>query len=79
MTAVDILKVLEKRELATADELAEEIGINRRGVQESLNSMLKFDVDRSMIHVKSCRISYVWLIKGKKIPKEKLKEYSIIR
>ena len=76
MTAVDILKVLEKREIATADELAKEIGINRRGISESLNSMLNLDVDRIIIHVKNSKMSYAWMIKGKKVSKEKLTKYN---
>jgi len=76
MTAIDILKVLEKREIATTDELAEEIGINRRSISESLNSMLNFDVDRIIINVKNSKMSYVWIIKGRKISKEKLNKYN---
>ena len=73
----EILKVLEKERLATSSELAEDIGLSRKAIQNSLNRMLNFDVERMIINVGYTKRSYVWKIKGDKIPKEKLNKYHI--
>ena len=73
----EILKVLEKEKLATSSELAEDIGLSIRAVQNSLNRMLNFDVERIIINVGYTKRSYVWKIKGDKIPQKKLNKYHI--
>lgn len=68
--------ILEKLKLATASEIADELGINVYAVRTSLRQMLKFDeVEKFAVPIRSCRWQFAWKIKELKISKEKMEKY----
>ena len=75
MSQEEVLEVLKKEKLLTAEEIAEMLNISVMAVRNSLNRMLDDDVERIIIHIKFSRMSYAWKLKGIKIPREKLEEY----
>jgi len=72
----EVLDILRKEKIATAEEIAEKTGIDVSGVRNNLNKLQDLNVEKIIIHTRQARMSYAWKIKGTKIPKEKLEQYN---
>jgi len=72
----EVLDALKKEKSATAEDIAELIGISVLAVRVSLNKMLKFhEVERKITRARHSSRCYIWKINNnKEVTKENAKE-----
>ena len=72
----EVFEVLKREKSATAEVIADKIGISVLAVRGSLNKMLKFhEVERIVIQTRHSNRCYVWkLNNNKEVTKENAKE-----
>jgi predicted transcriptional regulator len=80
MSQEEVLKILEKKELITAGEIADMLGISVMAVRGSLNKMLKFnEVEKIKLDVRNLKggwRKYIWKPVDIKVSKEKMEKYN---